>query len=754
MTKDNQLENFEFEENKIYTGTFYKLGGRHYGGKILCDDGTEFVVAQNKDIVNGSIVEFRVVDGVVSIDNVVALKQQKITGALVKTASGDIKFIEKGLKGFQKQYSISNSKNSELIRGAFGRVVGAHIIEDGTVTIDKVYGVIGSLRDEVEAVVDKVNMSQNWTEESLKELAAIPESVDLSTVNLVDEKGQNLNAETYDPSKPNYVDLRDKFFCTIDPDDCQDMDDSVYTEIDENGNYVIYTAIADVTEYINPVKTPHINQQAEERGMSLYYMYGAQDMLPHKIASGICSLNEGQDRLTMCVKTVVDAKTGKRISKKVFHAVINSKKKLSYQEAQKFIDVDEKLIDEIYNNSVNIAKTSKSNFVPDNLESALITNWKASQALKKEREKRDSLTFESKKEPKMILSEDGKEIKEVKVPEYLPSMGLIEALMVNANEAVAEILNSIAKEAMYRVHGKPNEYKIDKLNAIFEHFGVKGTWDGTKSKLKSIMNKLHGNEFEDLISANVITCLDRAKYSVYPHPFDTKTGEVLKSEICHSALDSEFYTHFTSGIRRYPDLVAQYMLKIYEREGRIVYDDKYLKKVAAHVSSRESELDNAEKEIKDLGFAAYVENHVNENVEGIVCEIDGDKGHVIVLTEQNMRIHIPISDFFRSGKNPDKYVIDQYGIAIYKDNEEVVSLGEKVVCKISGSSRILREVYGTTDLTKTFERPKHVENADYAYRIVEKEVNAKLDNEIKKVLREGNKKLERNKNRWNSKGKK
>lgn len=754
MTKDNQLENFVLEENKIYTGTFYKLGGRHYGGKILCDDGKEFVVTQNKDIVNGSVVEFKIVDGNVEIGKVISLKQQKVSGTIVKTQSGDVKFIEKGLKGLQKEYAISNGKNSEIVRNGFGRVVNAHIIDDSVVTIDKVFGVIGNLRDEVEAVVDKVNMSQNWTEESLKELNAIPESVDLSTINLTDENGQIINSETYDPSKPNYVDFRDKFFSTIDPDDCQDMDDSVYTEIDENGNFVIYTAIADVTEYINPIKTPHINEQAEERGMSLYYMYGAQDMLPHKIASGICSLNEGVDRLTMCVKTVVNPATGKRISKKVFHAIINSKKKFSYQEAQKFLDIDEELIAEIYRNCVNIAKTSKSNFVPRDLESALIINWKASQALKREREKRDGLTFESKKEPKMILSEDGKKIESVKVAQYIPSMALIEALMVNANEAVAETLNAITKEGMYRVHGKPNEYKIDKMNAILEHFDVKGDWDGTKARLKLILKKIKGSECEDLISSNMITCLDRAKYSVYPHPFDPKTGEILKSEKCHSALDSEFYTHFTSGIRRYPDLVAQYMLKIYEREGKIPYDDKYLKKVAAHVSSRESELDNAEKEIKDLAFAAYVEDHINDVVEGRVCEIDGDKGTVVVLTEQNMRVHIPIYEFFRTTKNADKYVIDQYGIAVYKDNQEVVSLGRKVTCKLCDSSRILREVYGTLNLTKIFSKKEHIENADYIYRIVENERNAKLDQQIKKVIKDGNKKHESIKNRWNNKCKK
>ncbi len=223
MAKDNQLENFVLEENKIYRGTFYKLGGRHYGGKIVCDNGEEYVLSVDPKVVSGSVVEFRRSNGEIIIERVVELKQKRVSGVIIKTPSGSIKFIEKDYRGLGKEYIITNDPNSELIRGAFGRTVNAVIVDDNTVTVDKVFGVVGNLRDDVEAIMDRIGMSQNWSDEALKELEQIPEEVDYSSINLTDEDGEIINTETYNPSKPNYIDLRDKMFCTIDPDDCQDI---------------------------------------------------------------------------------------------------------------------------------------------------------------------------------------------------------------------------------------------------------------------------------------------------------------------------------------------------------------------------------------------------------------------------------------------------------------------------------------------------------------------------------------------------
>lgn len=611
----------------------------------------------------------------------------------------------------QSTYGVITNKylvlNSTVSKDAFGKVVTAKLSEDGPYcTIDRIFGSLSSLKENVRAYAHSINADKPLSPEGEAQLASIPTKVDYSTINIIKEN-EPIDKNKIDPSKPTYIDLRNKIFCTIDPFDCQDMDDAGCSEIDENGNIVIYVAIADVTQYIKPFSP--IWNDAAEKGFSLYTLLGAYDMLPHKIASGICSLNPNEDRLTMCVKTTIDPKTGEIISGEVAQAIINSKKKFSYNEVQKiFDDYKQENIDEDFLLALNTSKRTHEKVVPKDLVQALIFNLKASQAIWKRLNKGGSLSLNSNEEVQFYLDKEQEKIEKIEGKKHLPSMKLIEALMINANEFVARKANETGVNVLYRTHGKSTEFKINKLNNLIDCLGCDIEWDGMNPTLQKILNYFKGTEYEGVINEVAKSCLDRAKYSSVPHPTDPDTQEIMADLICHNALALSLYLHFTSGIRRFPDLVNQHAMKylwneMLKQKGLSTIEMQPLTKEYVNImsqknSSREDEIDKMSRTIVELALAIYAEDHINDILEGNIRSIIDDE--LVVVTKENMRVKIPVEDLV----NSKKYKISDNNVAVYLNNNLVATIGKSIKFKIAAANRYTRIITGSTDLTKTFEK--------------------------------------------------
>lgn len=631
----------------------------------------------------------------------------KVLGFISKDKeTGEIYFYE------QSTYGVITNKylvlNNAITKEAFGKIVTATINNDGHFcTIDKVFGSISSLKEYVRAHAHAINADKPLSPEGEAQLAKIPTKVDLASINLIKEN-EPINPEAIDPTKPTYVDLRAKSFCTIDPFDCQDMDDAVYSEIDKNGNIVTYAAIADVTQYIRPFSP--IWNDAAEKDFTLYTLLGAFDMLPHKIASGICSLNPNEDRLTMCIKTTIDPKTGNVISGEVMQAVINSKRKFSYNEVQNILDEYKKEnINEDFLISLNTSKSTHKSVQPTDLVQSLIFNLKASEAVWKRLRRGQTLRLNSNDEVQFYLDKDQEKIERIEQKKHLPSMELIEALMINANEFVAEQAYKTGANVLYRTHGLSSEFKINKFNGLIDCLDCDMEWDGTNASLQKILNYFKGSEYEEIVSEVAKTCLDKAKYTPVPHPINPDTQEIMDDLGCHNALGLDYYSHFTSGIRRFPDLIIQYAMKcewnekLKEKNLSSIdmqpLSKEYVNNMAHITSSREDEVDKTSRTIEELALAIYAENHINEIFEGTIRSIIDD--NLIVVTKENMRVKIPLEDFM----NGRKYSVSDNNVAVISNNTIVTTIGKSIKFKISYADRYSRTISGSTNLTKNFEKP-------------------------------------------------
>lgn len=750
-TPSTKIEQHETQNAEQYKGIYY-VYGKHSANIFVEQNQKSYSLKPLDGIRNNASVEF-----VVNKNNDIAIldyKNPPVTslGFLNKDKeTGEIYFYEQSTYGvITRKYLVLNTK---MTNDAFGHVVTAKVDDTNQCcTIDKIFGSLSSLKEYVRAHAHAIEADKPLSEEGEKQLNSIPTSVDLTQYNII----KNLSeSDEIDPAKPTYIDLRDKLFCTIDPFDCQDRDDAVYSEINKNGDIVTYAAIADVTEYIKPFSP--IWNDAADKNFTLYTLLGAYDMLPHKIASGICSLNPNEDRLTMCVKTTINPKTGEVLSGEVIQAIINSKKKFSYNEVQQiFDDFTNENINENFVIALNESKRSHKTVEPSDLVEALIFNLKASQAIWKRLHKSQTLRLNSNEEVQFYLDTNREKIERIERKEHLPSMELIEALMINANEFTARKADSSSLPVLYRTHGLSTEFKIEKFNSLISCLDCDMEWDGSNPSLQKILNHFKNSEYEELVNEVAKTCLDKARYAPVPHPVDRDTQEVLEDLCCHNALGLDYYLHFTSGIRRFPDLINQYehkclWNKMLKHKGLSTIDledipKEYVYNMAQKISAREVEIDRTSKTIEELGLAIYAEEHVNEIFEGRIRSIVGDE--LIIVTKENMRVKIPILDAVCS----KKYKVTDNNIAVLLNNKIVAMVGETVKFKIASANRFSRSIVGSTDLTKNFELPKRITtdtiNADNLAICYEK-----YSQEIGNEYKDKRKKLKEEKFRYDQKHK-
>ena len=415
----------------------------------------------------------------------------------------------------------------------------------------------------------------DFPDEVLEQAEAVPEVIDQD-----ETKGR--------------VDLRNDFTITIDGADAKDLDDAVSVKTLENGNYELTVSIADVSHYVT--ENSAIDKEAYHRGTSVYLVDRVIPMIPHRLSNGICSLNPNVDRLTLSCRMEFTP-GGKAINHEIFESVINSDYRMTYGDVNLMLeDKDEIVINEY-----------KEVYQP------LLEAEALAAALRKKREQRGAIDFDF-DEAAVVVGDDG-------TPEdiVLRNRGtgekMIEEFMLAANESVAEHFHWMDVPFMYRIHEEPKEEKLNKFFDFLTGFGVVVKGKGNQihpHALQEIIEEVKGRPEEMVISTLMLRSMQQAKYS--------------PESLGHFGLSTEFYTHFTSPIRRYPDLIVHRLIREYLFKGKtdaktIRRNKSELPEIAKHTSERERRAQEAERDTDDLKKAEFMMKHVGEKFEGVVSGV-------------------------------------------------------------------------------------------------------------------------------------
>lgn len=392
------------------------------------------------------------------------------------------------------------------------------------------------------------------------------------------------------------VDLRSKYdIFTIDGEDAKDLDDAVCVQKLENGNYKLDVHIADVSHYVQ--ENTLLDKEALLRGTSIYMLNRVIPMLPRELSNGICSLNEGQDRYTLSVSMEIDNK-GKIISSEVYKGIINVTRRMSYKDVQAILD----------NSNEEIVTKYKDYIADFKLMEEL------AKILKEKRITKGYLNLDI-PESKIILDQDGYAIDVCKY-ETTFANEIIEQFMLAANETIAEKFYWLKAPFIYRVHEEPDIEKVNELNKLLFNFGYKIHVKEGKiypAEFSKILKEVEGKPEEKIVSNMILRTL---KVAVY----DSENKG-------HFGIASKYYCHFTSPIRRYPDLFIHRIISKYLKydytmsEKQVEFYNKVAENDAKQSSDREKIATQVERNSIDIKKAEYMSKKIGEQYEGIISGV-------------------------------------------------------------------------------------------------------------------------------------
>ncbi len=451
------------------------------------------------------------------------------------------------------------------------------------------------------------------------------------------------------------MDLRDWQMVTIDGEDAKDLDDAVSVTWEED-HYRLGVHIADVANYVQ--ERSALDREALKRGTSVYLADRVIPMLPHRLSNGICSLNEGEDRLALsCIMSV--GPDGEVKDHVIAETVVRVDRRMSYTGVSKILGEDRDML------------AAHEKFVP------MIRMMKElSDTIRNRRAKRGAVDFDF-PEARVILDEEGHPT-EIKPYERNAATNIIEDFMLLANETVAEEYFWRELPFLYRTHEMPEEEKMRQLGAFVNNFGyhIHIRNEVRPKEIQKLLYKVEGTPEEALISRLALRSMRQARYST------KNTG--------HFGLAAKYYTHFTSPIRRYPDLQIHRIIKENIR-GRLVGDrilhyEKILPEVAAQCSMRERTAEETEREVLKMKKAEYMQDHIGEEFEGVISGITKWGAYVELPNTVEGLVHV-------ADMKDDHYEYQEQSYELVGERTgKRFKLGQKVCVRVSEADRVQRTV--------------------------------------------------------------
>lgn len=573
------------------------------------------------------------------IVNILERSKNEIVGTFEK--SKNFGFVLPDNQKFGKDIFIP----MEFTKGAVtGHKVVVKITNYGDATSNpegKVIEILGHVNDpgvDIMSVIKAYDIPVEFPEEVMRSLSKIPEEIDQSEA-------------------ATRLDIRDLPTVTIDGEDAKDLDDAI-TLSKEGELYHLGVHIADVSHYVRE-GTP-LDKEALRRGTSVYLVDRVIPMLPHKLSNGICSLNPGVDRLSLSCFMDIDRK-GNVVGHRIAETVMRSDRRMTYTNVAKIIEgTDEEVIKEY------------EDFVP-----LFHLMQELAEILRERRHKRGSINFDF-PESKILVDKQGKPI-EIKPYERNKATKLIEEFMLIANETIAEDFFWQELPFVYRTHDNPDEEKIRKLAVFINNFGYSikiGQEDIHPKELQKLLIKVEDTPEEALISRLTLRSMKQAKYTV------ANTG--------HFGLSAKYYCHFTSPIRRYPDLQIHRIIKENLNgklgEKRITHYERILTEVADHSSRTERRADESEREVEKLKKVEYMMEHIGETFEGVISGVTG----------WGMYVELPntVEGMIRVADMQDDYYIydeERYQM-IGEHTRKIYKLGQKVTVEVVNADKVMRTI--------------------------------------------------------------
>ena len=645
----NRKNRYRLVEKTYYDG-IYRKNQKGFGFVRLEDQEDEIYISKENSLnaLNGDRVLIEILEEsnkVKSAEGKVVriLKHEKDTVVGIFQNNKSFGFVVPDDRSFGTDIFISK-KN-------FGKARDNHKVlvkitkypQNGKNAEGKIIEVLGNVNEagvDMLSLIKEYNLPSTFPEEVVQEAKKFGDTIDEKDI-------------------PNRVDFRDREIFTIDGEDAKDLDDAVRVEKLDNGNYKLEVHIADVSYYVK--ENSLLDREALIRGTSIYMLGRVIPMLPRELSNGLCSLNEGEDRYTLSCIMEIDQK-GNVVSGEVVKGIIKVTKRMSYNDVQAILDRNETVI--------NHYKPYIQEF--KNMEELAII-------LKNRRMEQGYLNLDI-PESKIGLDIDGKV---VSVGKYETSFAneIIEQFMLSANETIAEKFYWLQAPFIYRVHEKPDIEKIQELNKFLINFGlkIKANKDNIYPKeFAKILEETKGKEEEKVVSNLVLRTLKLARYEA------ENKG--------HFGIASKYYCHFTSPIRRYPDLfihrvISKYLEENYDvKENWIEEHQKQAEDRAKQSSEREKIATKVEREAEDLKKAEYMESRIGEEYEGIVSSI----------TSFGMFVELEntIEGLIRFDDLGDEYFIydEDRKQLIGEHSNKVYKIGDKVKIRVKKASKILRQI--------------------------------------------------------------
>ncbi|GAA0352660.1 ribonuclease R [Bacillus horti] len=425
------------------------------------------------------------------------------------------------------------------------------------------------------SIIRKFDLPEGFNDEVMREAEEVPDQISESELT-------------------QRRDLREETIVTIDGEDAKDLDDAISLKKNGAGNFLLGVHIADVSYYVKEGSA--LDKEAYHRGTSVYLVDRVIPMIPHRLSNGICSLNPKVDRLTLSCEMEITP-NGEIVHHEIFQSVIRTTERMTYTNVRKIVEREEEEVLKQYEPLVPFFDQMK--------ELALI--------LRKRRMDRGAIDFDF-KEARVLVNEEG-QAADVAIRERSIAEKIIEEFMLAANETVAEHFHWMDVPFIYRTHDDPNPEKLQAFLEFITNFGylVRGKSNTVHPRaLQHLLNQIKDTPEESIISTVMLRSMKQAKYSA--------------ENIGHFGLAADFYTHFTSPIRRYPDLIVHRLIRklIIEAdmsEGQQQRWSERLPEIAEHTSSRERLAVDAERETDDLKKAEYMLDKIGEEYEGVISGV-------------------------------------------------------------------------------------------------------------------------------------